>query len=158
MNASPIILALLLAGAPLRGQPKVSERATAFLRAAQRADTVVVAIKASTSTLAFEPDNFTVKAGQVVKLRFENMGTLPHNFVLAKRDDDLEALAMAAMEEGGDYVPKEMKDRLYAFTKLASPNQTVEVVFTAPPPGLYTYVCLMSGHATMMTGKLRSVR
>jgi uncharacterized cupredoxin-like copper-binding protein len=125
---------------------------------AQASDTVMVTLKASTSTLAFEPDNFTVKHGQIVKLRLENAGTLPHNFVLVKSDDDLDALAMAAMEEGGDYVPRDMKGKLFAFTKLASPNQTVEVVFPAPPPGLYTYVCLMSGHAAMMLGKLRAVK
>src|SRR5262245_23573266 len=113
---------------------------------ARAQDTVSVTIKASTSTLAFEPDNFTVKRGQFVKLRFENAGTLPHNFVVVKNEDDLDAIAQAAMEEGGDYVPKEMKDKLYAFTKLASPQNVVEVVFPAPPPGLYTYVCLMSGH------------
>jgi plastocyanin len=143
MRATIALLALALAGTRVE---------------AQSADTAVVTIKASMSTLAFEPDNFTVKRGQVVKLRFENIGTLPHNFVLVKNEDDLDALAMAAMEEGGDYVPKDMKDKLYAFTKLASPSQTVEVVFPAPPPGLYTYVCLMSGHATMMLGKLRVAR
>lgn len=121
-------------------------------------DTTVITLKSSSSTLAFEPEEITVKHGKVVKLRFVNSGTLPHNFVLVKKEDDLDALAMAAMEEGGDYVPKHMKDKLFAFTKLASPSQTVEVVFPAPPPGLYTYVCLMSGHAAMMLGKLRSVK
>jgi plastocyanin len=125
---------------------------------AQTPDTTLVTLKASTSTLAFEPEELSVKAGTIVKLRFVNAGTLPHNFVLVKNDDDLDALAMAAMEEGGDYVPKDMKNKLFAFTKLASPAQTVEVVFPAPPPGLYTYVCLMSGHAAMMLGKLRSVK
>ena len=125
---------------------------------AQTADTTVVTVKASSSTLAFVPEEITVKHGKIVKLRFVNEGTLPHNFVLVKNEDDLDGLAMAAMEEGGDYVPKDMKGKLFAFTKLASPNQTLEVVFPAPLPGLYTYVCLMSGHAAMMLGKLRSLR
>ena len=99
-----------------------------------------------------------MKAGNVVRLRLLNAGTLPHNFVLVKSEDDIEDLAMAAMQEGGNYVPSTMKDRLYASTTLASPGQTVEVTFVAPPPGLYTYVCLMSGHAAMMLGKLRSLR
>lgn len=126
--------------------------------ALQAQDTTVVTVRASTTTLVFEPEDLTVKSGAIVKLRLVNGGTLPHNWVLVKREDDIEELAMAAMQEGGDYVPKEMKDRLIAWTKLASPNQTVEVVFTAPPPGLYTYVCLMSGHSAMMLGKLRSLR
>lgn len=126
--------------------------------AAQSPDTVLVNLKASGSTLGFEPEEISVKSGKIVKLKFTNAGTLPHNFVLVKSEDDLDALAMAAMEGGGDYVPMDLKSKLFAFTKLASPGQTVEVVFPAPPPGLYTYVCLMSGHAAMMLGKLRSVR
>ena len=125
--------------------------------AAQAPDTTIT-IKASGSTLEFEPTDISVKSGKTVKLRFVNTGTLPHNFVLVKSEDDIDDLAMAAMQESGDYVPKEMKDKLLAWTKLASPGQTVEVTFTAPRPGLYTYVCLMSGHAAMMLGKLRAVR
>jgi plastocyanin len=120
-------------------------------------DTTLLIVTASATTLAFEPEDLTVKAGAVVQLRLVNAGTLPHNWLLVKREDEIEDLAMAAMREGGDYVPKEMKDRLFAWTKLASPGQTVEVVFTAPPAGLYTYVCLMSGHAGMMLGKLRVI-
>jgi plastocyanin len=154
-------LATLRARVPelIRREPARSMVANLALAAnARAADTVAVTVKSSSSTLAFEPDEITVKHGTVVRLRFVNTGTLPHNFVLVKNEDDLDALAMAAMEEGGDYVPRDMKDKLFAFTKLASPSQTVEVVFPAPPPGLYTYVCLMSGHAAMMLGKLRSVR
>lgn len=124
----------------------------------QSSDTTIV-VKASSSSLEFIPANLAVKQGRKVTLRFENVGALlPHNFVLVKNEDDIDALAMAAMQEGGDYVPGEMKDKLIAFTKLASPGQTVEVTFVAPPPGTYTYVCLMSGHAGMMLGKLRTIR
>jgi azurin len=86
-----------------------------------------------------------------------NAGTLPHNIVFVRNDDDIDVLAQAAMEEGGDYVPSGHKAKMFAYTKLASPSQTVEVTFVTPPAGKYTYVCLMSGHAAMMLGTLRSL-
>jgi hypothetical protein len=55
-------------------------------------------------------------------------------------------------------VPLTLKDRMIAYSALASPGQTVEMVFVVPPPGEYTYVCLMSGHAGVMLGTLRSLR
>lgn len=118
------------------------------------AQDTTITIKAASSSLEFIPASITVKQGTRVKLRLVNEGTLPHNFVLPKNEDDIDALAMAAMAEGGDYVPDDMKDELIAFTALASPGQTVEVTFIAPPAGSYTYVCLMSGHAAMMLGTL----
>jgi plastocyanin len=115
-----------------------------------------ITVGASSSTLEFNPTEIVARQGARVKLRFVNAGTLPHNFVLVRNEDDIDDLAMAAMSEGGDYVPKHLRDKMVAFTTLASPNQTVEVTFVVPPAGSYTYVCLMSGHAAMMLGKLRS--
>jgi plastocyanin len=117
-----------------------------------------ITIRSSSSSLEFDPASIVVKQGTRVKLRFLNAGTLPHNFVLVKDENDIDALALAAMQEGGDYVPKDMKNRLLAYTKLASPGQTVEMTFVAPRAGVYTYVCLMSGHAAMMLGTLHSQR
>lgn len=129
-----------------------------FVAAAQeRVDTTVI-VRASGPTLEFDPTAIVLKQGTRVRLRFINEGTLPHNFVLVKSEDDIDDLAMAAMSEGGDYVPKHMKTKLLAYTALASPGQTVEVTFVVPPAGGYTYVCLMSGHAAMMLGRLRSLR
>lgn len=122
------------------------------------AQDTTITIKAVSSSLEFVPTSIAVKQGTRVKLRLVNEGTLPHNFVLPRSEDDIDALAMAAMAEGGDYVPDDMKEKLIAFTALASPGQTVEVTFIAPPAGTYTYVCLMSGHAAMMLGTFRSQR
>ena len=120
------------------------------------ADTTVT-IRASSSTLEFDPPVIALKQGTEVHLRFVNAGTLPHNFVLVRDEADIDALATAAMKQGGDYVPAALKGKLIAWTPLASPGQTVEVSFTAPPPGSYTYVCLMSGHANSMLGTFRSL-
>lgn len=117
-----------------------------------------ITIRATSSTLEFDPPAIALKQGTQVHLRFVNLGTLPHNFVLVRDEADIDALALAAMKQGGDYVPAALKAKLIAWTTLASPGQTVEVSFTVPPPGSYTYVCLMSGHANSMLGTLRSLR
>jgi azurin len=125
--------------------------------AAQAPDTTIT-IKASSSTLEFDPSSIAVRQGTRLRIRFMNTGTLPHNIVIARTDNDVDELAAAAMKAGGDYVPVALKDKMVAFTKLASPGETVEVTFVVPAPGEYTFVCLVSGHANMMLGTLRSLR
>jgi plastocyanin len=120
-------------------------------------DTTIV-VRANSSTLEFDPPAIAAKAGARVRLRFVNSGTLPHNFVLVKDEDDIDALAAAASKAGGDYVPLTQKEKMIAYSTLASPGQTVELVFVVPPAGEYTYVCLLSGHSTSMLGTLRALR
>jgi plastocyanin len=121
------------------------------------ADTTIT-IHASSSTLEFDPPTIAVKQGTRVRIRFINAGTLPHNMVFVRNDDDIDGLAAAASKVGGDYVPVALKDKMIAYSTLASPGDTVELSFVVPPSGVYTYVCLMSGHSTSMLGALRSLR
>ncbi len=120
-------------------------------------DTTIV-VRANSSTLEFDPPAIAAKAGTRVRLRFVNEGTLPHNLVLVKNDNDIDALAAAASKAGGDYVPLAQKEKMIAYSTLASPGQTVEFTFVVPPAGTYTYVCLMSGHSNSMLGTLRALR
>jgi len=120
-------------------------------------DTTIV-VRANSSTLEFDPPAIAAKAGARVRLQFVNTGTLPHNFVLVKNENDIDALAAAASKAGGDYVPLAQKEKMIAYSTLASPGQTVELVFVVPPAGVYTYVCLLSGHSNSMLGTLRALR
>lgn len=124
---------------------------------AQPAADTTITVRAA-SSLEFEPTTISLKQGARVRLRLVNTGTLPHNIVFVRDSSDLDMLAAAASHEGGDYVPLALKERMIAYSALASPGQTVEMVFVVPPPGEYTYVCLMSGHAGVMLGTLRSLR
>jgi uncharacterized cupredoxin-like copper-binding protein len=124
----------------------------------QAAVDTTVLIKANGPVLEFDPQTLYLKQGTRVRVRFTNDGTLPHNMVFVLDEDDIDPLAAAAMQEGGDYVPKDMKAKMFAFTKLASPGQTVETTFVVPPAGKYLFVCLMSGHANLMLGTLRALR
>ena len=147
-----VAVALLLLGAPAVGS---SAGGQAALRPA--VDTTIT-VRASSSTLEFDPPAIAAKQGSRVRIRFMNAGTLPHNFVLVRNENDIDEMAAAAMKQGGDYIPAALKGKMLAFTTLASPGQTLDVIFVMPPPGVYTYVCLMSGHANSMTGVLRSLR
>lgn len=118
-----------------------------------------ITIRASGSTLEFQPARISVKAGLRVRLRFVNDGTLPHNVALPKSEADLDAIATAAYQAGETgYIPAEHRDKLVTYTSLASPGQTVEAEFVVPAPGEYTYVCLFPGHANSMLGTLRALR
>jgi len=126
---------------------------------AQDAVDTTITIRASGSTLEFVPPRISAKTGKRVRIRFINDGTLPHNVVLPRSEDDIDGLVQAAYgaAETG-FVPLGDKTKLIAFTTLASPGQTVEVTLTMPPPGEYTYICLFPGHATSMFGTLRALR
>jgi plastocyanin len=124
----------------------------------QGADTTIT-IRAAGSTLEFTPTRVSAKAGTRLRLRFVNDGTLPHNLVVPKSDDDIDALALAAYQSGETgYVPMDLKAKLVGFTTLASPGETVEVSFVVPAAGEYTYVCLFPGHSNSMLGTLRALR
>jgi plastocyanin len=125
---------------------------------AQGADTTIT-IRAAGSTLEFTPARVSAKAGTRVRIRFVNDGTLPHNLVVPKTDDDIDALALAAYQAGETgYVPLELKEKLVGWTTLASPGQSVEVTFVVPAAGEYTYVCLFPGHSNSMLGTLRALK
>ena len=123
------------------------------------AQDTTITIRALSSTLEFVPDRISIKAGTRLRLRFVNEGTLPHNFVIPKSDDDVDALALAAYQAGEHgFVPPDWRPKLIAWSRLASPGETVEVQFVVPAAGTYTYICVFPGHAASMLGTLRSLR
>ena len=146
-----VLSALLIA-------PLASPELGAQTAAPKAAYDTTITVKTNSSTLEFDPPTLAVRHGVRVRLRFTNSGSLPHNFVLVRDENDIDDLAAAAMRQGGNYIPATMTSKMIAYTTLASPAQTLEVIFVMPPAGQYTYVCLMSGHANSMLGKLRSLK
>ena len=156
MSRLVIPIAAAVAAAVLFTVEPTGERLRLHAQAA--IDTTIV-IKASGSSLEFSPPRLSVTNGTRVRLRFVNDGTLPHNVVIPRSAEDIDDLALDAYGAGETgYVPLADKDKLIAYSTLASPGQTVEVTFVVPPPGEYTYVCLFPGHANSMFGTLRSLR
>jgi plastocyanin len=155
-----IRLSILLAGIVL-ASPLVKTGGAGVAEAQTAKETIdtTITIRAVGSNLEFEVPEIAVKQGKRVKLLFVNAGTLPHNIVFAREDKDVDVLAAAASDAyKTGYVPVHLKDRMIAYSTLASPGQTVEVTFVVPPPGEYTYVCLISGHYNSMLGTLRSLK
>ncbi len=119
----------------------------------------VVTMRSVGSTLEFVPDRIALKTGTRVRIRYTNDGTLPHNIVFVKDEEDLDALAAAAYQAGTDgYVPMALKDKLIAWSPLLSAGKSADLDFVVPPPGEYPFICLFPGHSGMMLGTIRSLR
>ncbi len=112
--------------------------------------------------LAYDTKEFKVKAGQKVKLTFNNSHPAvpqPHNIVIAKpgtKDKLLGlAMAMAAAPDGmaKGFIP-DSTDILF-HTKLLQPNSTEVIEFTAPAAGDYPYLCTFPGHGMLMNGIMK---
>ena len=126
---------------------------------AHAADSGALRVQAVPNLLQFAPKEIRVKAGQPVRLLFENPDLMQHNLVLveAGAEEEVGALAdqMAAKPEGlaSQFVPGSAKV-LHA-TPLVNPNGRAELVFTAPlKPGSYPYLCTFPGHWRVMRGVL----
>lgn len=131
--------------------------------AAPAAALAEITIKPDTANpLAYDTKEFKVKAGQKVKLTFNNTHPAvpqPHNIVIAKAGskDKLLALAMqmATAPDGmaKGFIP-ESEDILF-HTKLLQPNTSETLEFTAPAAGEYPYICTFPGHGAIMNGVMK---
>ncbi len=113
--------------------------------------------------MGYATKEFTVKAGQTVKLTFENVGAAvpqPHNFVLAKagpKEPLLAAAAKAMTDPNGmanGFVPQD--PMVLAHTKLLQPGQKETIEFTLPAAGEYPFACTFPGHSIMMNGVIKA--
>lgn len=116
----------------------------------------VVLMQPFGSELRFAEKQITLKAGTRVKFIFDNVSSQTHNFVIlrdAKAIDEVVGEALSAGSTG--FVPDHPV--ILASVKATPAGGRGEVVIDVPPPGDYTYVCLMPAHGFTMRGTLRSV-
>ncbi|MEK0446114.1 MAG: hypothetical protein RLZZ399_1435 [Verrucomicrobiota bacterium] len=126
---------------------------------AHAAEAGVLRVQAVPNQMQFAPKELRVRAGQPVRLVFENPDLMLHNLVLA-RPGSLEEVGqladkLATQPDGltKGYVP-ESKQVLFA-TPLVEPNGKTELKFDAPrEPGRYPYLCTFPGHWRIMKGEL----
>jgi azurin len=152
-------LGQVVEGARFASEASALEGLAAAWEAAHAADSGAVRVQAVPNLLQFSPKEIRVKAGQAVRLLFENPDLMQHNLVLvdAGAEEEVGMLAdqMAAKPEGltKQFVPASAKV-LHA-TPLVNPNSRAELNFNAPlEPGSYPYLCTFPGHWRVMRGVL----
>ena len=104
-------------------------------------------INVTMTDFQFQPNQFTVPAGQEITFNSTNNGAVVHNFVIMK-------LGTTA----GDTFDKEDIPNVYWEVELP-PGRSSDTTFTAPTePGDYEVVCRTEGHIVSgMVAKLRVV-
>lgn len=134
------------------------------LHAAQGGETVVadrtITIKAVIGEMKYDITNFTAKAGQTLKIVFENPDHMQHNLLVLK-PGTLEKVGEAADELAKQpngvemqYIPA-TSDVLFS-TPLVNPEERYELTLTVPDtPGDYPYVCTFPGHWRIMHGTMK---
>lgn len=112
--------------------------------------------------MAFGTREFKVKAGQTVKLTFDNTAAvpLPHNVVIGKAGSK-DALMAAAMKIATDpqgmakgYIPDD--PNVVAHTTLVQPGKKETIEFVPASPGDYPFLCAFPGHSIMMNGTIKA--
>jgi azurin len=157
--AAPAAPATADAAKPAEAAPTAAAATTTVAPAAATGPAQELTLKPdAVNPMAFNAKSFSVKAGQPVKLTFDNAAAvpLPHNVIVGKAGSK-DALMAAAMKVATDpqgmakgYVPEDAN--VLAHTKLVQPGQKETIEFVLPTPGAYPYMCTFPGHSIMMNG------
>lgn len=109
--------------------------------------------------LLFDKTEFTVTAGQPVRLTLKNPDATQHNLVItlpgAGDEIGMAGNEMAKSPEGikKHFIPD--SDKILHHTKLLDPDTSETLRFKAPTkPGAYPYVCTFPGHWILMRGTM----
>lgn len=104
--------------------------------------------------LLFDQTSFTVKAGEKVKLTFNNTSTMQHNWVLTA-PGTADKVAQESIAAGAAKGWLAVGPNVLAHTKLVDPKKSDTIDFVAPTkPGDYPFICSFPGHGTTMKGTL----
>lgn len=123
----------------------------------------VLKISTIQNEMKFDVKTFTVKAGSVVEIVFDNIDFMQHNLLILQKGS-MEKVGIAADKLAQDpkgmeknYIPK-MPEVLFA-TKLVNPEESVKLRFTVPAAtGDYPFICSFPGHWRIMNGIMKVVK
>ena len=138
----------LLPGAVLKAQGSTSKRA---------APGSTITVGTLGDELAYDVVEIRARAGSEITIDFVNhSGGMPHNIVFVNSEADITPVGIAALEASAtEYVPQNEMNRIFGYTAMAGPGETVSVTITVPEePGTYPYICTYPGHFTVMQGTL----
>lgn len=116
----------------------------------------------SGGTTYFVVDSIAATPGEELKVKLENVSSLPanamsHNFAVLELGTDAQAFANAsAKAKDNEYIAPDMEDRVIATTEMLGGDETDTVSLSVPDQeGRYDYVCSFPGHFSAgMKGKL----
>lgn len=125
----------------------------------EKEDGVTKVYLSGSDQMKFNKNQIKVNAGDKVILTFEHVGkmskeTMGHNFVLLKKDTNVQEFGQEALEyKDNDYIPED-SDAIITHTKMLGGGEKTEITFTAPEKGNYDYICSFPGHVALMKGIL----
>ena len=111
----------------------------------------------SNDQMKFDKKIIRVNSNQKVTLTLNHNGRFPaismgHNFVLIKKDVDVNEYALrAAGARNSEYIPE--GDNEIAYTKILGGGESDTITFDAPAPGKYVFICSFPGHYQLMMGE-----
>ena len=103
----------------------------------------------SNDQMKFDKKIIRVNSNQKVTLTLNHNGRFPaismgHNFVLIKKDVDVNEYALrAAGARNSEYIPE--GDNEIAYTKMLGGGESDTITFDAPAPGKYVFICSFPG-------------
>ncbi len=114
---------------------------------------------AAAKNLQFDVAELRVRAGEPVRLTFNNPDAVPHNWALLKPGtlnevgEQANKLITDPDAAAHHYIPK--TDKVLAYTDVVEPYSTFTIYFRAPAtPGRYPYLCTFPGHWMVMNGSM----
>ncbi|MCU0451201.1 MAG: plastocyanin/azurin family copper-binding protein [Bernardetiaceae bacterium] len=145
---------------PSGGAEKVSAKRTTAMPASWGKPEVSVSL-GTRPGLVYDQTQLQVQAGSKVKIVFNNVDDMPHNFVLVApgKANEVGQLALKLGIDGPamQYVPN--SPLVLYHTNMVGPGQSEAIFFTAPDePGEYMFVCTYPGHAFKMQGIMKVVK
>ena len=108
--------------------------------------------------MIYDKKTIEVKFGKNIMLTLNHKGKIGkefmgHNFVLLKKDVDVDDFAMLALDfKENEYIPK--NNDFIVHTRMLGGGESDTINFTIEEPGNYTYVCTFPGHYQIMQGIL----
>ena len=111
----------------------------------------------SNDAMLFDKKVIKVNSGEKVTLTLNHVGKMGknfmgHNFVLLKKDVDVDDFAQRAIQaRDNEYIPE--GDEIIVTTKMLGGGESDTIVFDAPEPGKYIFICTFPGHYQLMQGE-----
>ena len=97
-------------------------------------DEASTSIDATASEFKFEPDSWTVPAGEEFTIAFENGGSVEHEWAVIKRGQDIESEAEFA------------EDKVLFEVEATPAGESTTEKFTVDDAGTYQVICAITGH------------